>query len=366
MTEYQHYTENHESFHYNSDEEKPFLRPDEKKADKNIKGIELEIKDPEQDKINDYLDKLIDNNVICSYDTMYDYKRKYANCVWTYDGTVDHELVIQAELPRNLALKLKMLNKYLNPNTVCNESGTSVHVHMNNQYLNNLGLKPLDMIKAGEAVSGVLLNVSGRQNHYELDTWVKTRLKIKHDMPIALRSRYIDKIKLESERDLHHHPGHYMMINVYNMNTTEVRMFSNYHNFDYDRIKLFLESCDMITDVALAMQNLSYKNNYEIVVDIVDEFYNKNSRRRKYLPEVQDNFTNNKDKIYNLESSLIIDKINSVLGDEVMNFNPRYATLTLIRDLQEEFDFTYNGIINIDNFNDRSLRDDLIGQILRR
>lgn len=365
---YQHTTEYHESFYYDSDEEKTFLEPQERKKDKNIKGVEFEINDPNEDKINNFIDKLVDNNVICAYDTMYDYQRKFTNCVWTYDGTVNHELVLQAELPRNLGLKLKTLNEYLKPDNVKNVYGTSTHIHMNNQYLRNLGLTDLDMIKAGECVSSTLLGISGRQKTYELDRWVQTRINKPHKMPIIQRSKYIDDIEIDDFRDYCHDPGHYKMINVEKSSTTEIRMFSNYHNFDYNRMKLFLETCDMIQEIALSMQGLLYRDNYEIVIDIVKDFFENHYRRKQYRTEIQNSIIENESDIKRFETECLVEKINSQF-EEIINrsseYNVTIDTLTLLKNIENEHNIIYDGFIDLNNINPQYILDKLTAQILR-
>lgn len=366
---YQHHTRNHESFEYNSEEQKIYLKPEEKKEDADIKGIELEISDNNYRRAEELLDKVIDRNIVCAYDTMHDYKRKYANCIWTYDGTVEQgELVIQAERPRNLALKMKMLNKFLNPDTIKNNSGTSVHVHMNKQYLTNLGISDLDMIKAGEAVCSTLHSISGRQNLAELNRWVKTRIETSYTMPIALRCKYIDALTINDYRDYDKDPGHYMMVNVQNEHTTEIRMFSNFYNFDYDRTKLFLESCDMIANIALEMQNLSYKDNYEIVIDIVKDFYESNRRRRKYLKEIRDTIISDKNEIKLYEARELIKEINNQFA-RIEHFRSAVQpleVLRLLRNIEDEHNIIYNGVVNLNEVNINNIQREIEAQILRQ
>lgn len=367
---YKHYTSNHESFDYcDKEEQKKFLEPKDNKKDKNIKGIELEMSDTNEEKINEQIDKAIDKKVVCSYDTIDEYPRKYTNCIWTYDGTVRQgEFVLQAERPRNLAIKLKALNKFLNPNTVENTNGTSVHVHLNKQYLRNLGIKDIDMIKAGESVISTLYSISGRQTLNELNQWVKTRLDKAYTMPIALRCKYIDALTIDEYNDYEKHPGHYMMVNVSNRNTTEIRMFSNFYNFDYDRIKLYLESCDMITNVALEMKNLSYKDNYEIVIDIVKDFYEQSRRRRKYLPEIKDSIISNEEEIRLYEARQLIKKLNNQFS-RIREYNTDaqvIETLRLLRHIEREHGIIYDGRINLNEVNVNNIQAEIEAQILRQ
>lgn len=370
---YQHNTQNHESFYYDSDEEKSFLEPEENKKDKNIKGIEFEINDPNESKVDKYIDRLVDNKVICSFDMMHEYRRKFTNCIWTYDGTVNHELVLQAELPRNLGLKIKTLNEYLNPTNIQNVYGTSVHIHMNNQYLRNLGLNDLDMIKAGECISSTLLAISGRQKQYELDKWVKTRIGYSHKMPIIQRSQYIDDIEIDDYRDYSHESGHYMMINVESDATTELRMFSNYCNFDYNRIKVFLETCDMLQEIALSMQGLNYKDNYEIVIDIVRDFYENHYRRKTYFPEIKTSIIQSKSELERYETQCLVEDINDMFNNIINmynneiynNENTNLYVLRTLRDIENKYNIIYDGMIDLDNINPQVILDRLTTQILR-
>lgn len=337
-------TINHYSFEYNDREEKRFLQPC-RNLDKNIKGVEFEVNDKNQEKTNKLIDELIEKREICSKDTqnVYEEHKKLVNSTLSYDNTVHHEIVLQANKARTIMQKIKKINTFLSPETITNKDGTSMHIHLNRQYLSNENIDDIDMVKAGEAISHVLYNLSGRETKTELDRWVRTRIStLPLYTPIMTRSQLVDRISLSGDEDYVHHPGHYKMINVHNSATVELRIFSNKHNFDYNHSKICLELTDVIVDIAKTMKNLSYSNNYEIPIEIVEDFFNSNQRRRKYYDEIKDALAQTPQELerakVNILYKTLFRKYNTILRDNGVG--------AVIRALRNE-DIEYDGSINL-------------------
>lgn len=336
-------TNEHYSFRYDDAEEKRYLIPEDNKKDKNIFGVEYEVNDRNHRKINTYIDNLINKSHICSKDTQDTYKKKIINATLSYDATVHHEIVLQADRPRQVMRKIKILNEFLNPKNVLNGTGTSMHIHANAQYISNLGLSDLDIVKAGEAISSVLYAISGRKEDYELRRWVKTRVFKPLFLPIKYRCQYIDNICLGHD-DYTHDIGHYKMVNVSNNDTIEFRIFSNYHNFDYNHSKICIELVNVVFNIAEAMQGLEYATNYEIPIDIVSEFFDSIGRRRKYYNNIEETLLKSDEEYRNI---IIRTNYNNVLNELNNEFSHGSISqvLAYIRDMQSTYNTSYDNPI---------------------
>ena len=338
-------TNNHYSFEYKDHEERRLLAPSRNK-DKNIKGVEFEVNDFDQNKTNELIDKLIDKRKICSKDTQMEYKEQkhLVNTTLSYDNTVHHEIVLQANKQRTIMKQIKEINELLNPLTIKNQNGTSMHIHLNKQYLRNEYIHDIDMVKAGECISHILYNLSGRETSEELERWVKTRVPSPLDMPIKIRSKEIERIELD-DSDYSHNPGHYMMVNVSNATTTELRIFSNKHNFDYNHSKICLELTDVVVDIAKEMRGLSYINNYEIPINIVEDFFNSNQRRRKYYDLIKDGLAQTDEELKEVQFKKLYKHNYQRYSDRLNN----EGVGGILRELRN---INYNEIIDIANINE--------------
>ena len=238
-----------------------------RRTDGNIKGLELEISDFDSGYL---LDELIEENILTvPYNE--DEPKKFTIAVEN-DGSVYKELIFKASCNRTLLEGVKVLSNKLN-GRIDNGRGTSCHIHLNNRYLNNINVSRLDITKSAEFLAPILFKISGR-SFSTMEDWCDSTIKYDveiNDMDLHKRCKAVDDIDcLDTAR--------YRIVNVNPMNTTELRIFSNYYEFNYDYIKMYLESCDFIIELAKYMKDKSYENEYDNIIKMTKDFFNK----RKY------------------------------------------------------------------------------------
>lgn len=233
----------------------------------NIKGLELEISDFDSGWL---LDELVEENILTVPDN--ERTEKEFDIAVENDGSVFKELIFKASSNRTLLKGVRKLSNKLHGN-IDNGRGTSCHIHYNNRYLDNIGLDSLDVTKSAEFLAPILFKISGRSSGTVSD-WCKSviRHSVKiDDVDLLKRCKPVDDIdSIDYAR--------YRIINVNPMNTTELRIFSNYYAFDYDYIKMYLETADFILDLAQVMKNKSYEEEYNNIIEMCKNFFGK----RKY------------------------------------------------------------------------------------
>lgn len=247
-------------------ESKHISRPETKDLGKNIKGLELEISDYSAET---YLDTLVSNGTVIDEENEGYWKDEYIAV--ERDGSVEWELVFQATSNRNLLRNLKQVNKELNPSTVNNHQGTSAHIHLNKNYFQKLGVHNIDLQKIGEFLAYPLYLFSGRNKNYMYE-WARTQLACNLEDDLLTRARLVDRINQVS----------YNRYNIFNFNpdnTAELRIFSNYCDFDYKTIRLFLEIADLLIKGAEFMKGKSYEENIDEIIEFVDDYMTKYPRR---------------------------------------------------------------------------------------
>ena len=252
------------TFGYHSCYADDLIRP--RSTDGNIKGIELEISDSS---VRDILQDLIDENYIIDESNISSAGSRDYTIIAEDDGSVWVELVFKACNNRTLLQGVKMLSEAFN-GEVDNNHETSCHIHLNNRHLSSRGLTKTDIMKATEFLFPILGAISGRGGDYQ---WAKPMINL--NMNMFERCRAIDDLDCD---DYRYHEDRYYGCNVTNSETTEIRIFSNYYNFDYDYIKMYIETADFIIDLAEEMIGKSYHNNYELALEKAKEHFEK----RKY------------------------------------------------------------------------------------
>ena len=125
-------------------------------------------------------------------------------------------------------------------------------------------------MKATEFLFPILGAISGRDGDYQ---WAKPMVSL--NMNLFERCRRIDDLDCD---DYQYHEDRYYGCNVTNSNTTEIRIFSNYYDFNYDYIKMYIETADFIIDLAEEMIGKSYHKYYELALEKAKEHFEK----RKY------------------------------------------------------------------------------------
>ena len=277
--------------------------PNSELLDENIKGIELEIRTDEP--YSAILEELIDTNHLLSA-TNYDYEKDRGNMYLEYDGSVDYEIKLQADTNKEDLKMIKILNEYgLNPDYIQNKHGTSCHIHLNNQYLESLGLSNIDIKKSGEFMGEILFAISGRTlNDY--GQWAPSCLNCDINDDMLQKAIEIDNFDFSREFT------RYQMINCNSDITTELRIFSNYCNFDYQTIKLFLEFSDHVIDIAEMMKGKKYSDNVDEIVEWTQDWFTKNQKRKNvYKDKELNTMLLTKDNIANKHKIKIENIINN-------------------------------------------------------
>lgn len=242
-----------------------FTQP--RRSSGNIKGLELEISDYD---CGDLLDELIEENILTVPSNETEDKEFYIAV--EDDGSVFKELIFKASCNSTLLKGVKKLSEELH-GKIHNGSGTSCHIHINNRYLDSKGISQLDLTKSAEFLAPILYSISGRSSTSMRD-WANSI--IRHEINIDNvdlfeRCKHVDRIDcLDYER--------YRIVNVNPCNTTEIRIFSNRYGFDYDYIKMYLETTDFIMDIAEYMNGKNYVEEYDKLIEMCKLFFGK----RKY------------------------------------------------------------------------------------
>ena len=238
-------------------------------SDYNIKGVELEIDDYDCGHI---LDELIEDNII----TVPSNEGESNNGIVIAcedDGSVYKELVFKATSNRRILEGVKLLEPlydYIN-----NGSGTSCHIHMNRKYINKRGLSEYDIVRSAEFIAPILYKISGR-SYSSYEEWGRSILDIQSD-DLYRRAQLIEN----KGGDINCYDARYRLINLNPANTIELRIFSNRYGFDYEYIKMYLETVDFIIDLAEFMVDKDYVLNYDKAIKFTEEFFSK--RKYKYI-----------------------------------------------------------------------------------
>lgn len=260
------------TFGYHSCTAGDLLRP--RSTDGNIKGIELEISDSG---VRDILQELIDTNYIIDESNISSAGNKDYTIIAEDDGSVWVELVFKACNNRTLLQGVQMLSEAFH-GEVDNNRETSCHIHLNNRHLSSRGVTKTDIMKATEFLFPILGAISGRDGDYQ---WAKPMVSL--DMNLFERCREIDDLDCD---DYRYHDDRYYGCNVTNSDTTEIRIFSNYYDFNYDYIKMYIETADFIIDLAEEMLGKSYHDYYENALEKAKEHFEK--RRYKNIFQSHD------------------------------------------------------------------------------
>lgn len=219
-----------------------------------IFGLELEISDEYAD---DVLEELIERNVITVPYNMDE--TQHLICA-EEDGSVYAELILRADFKEEL---VRRVAEYLAPLRCCNNhEGTSAHVHLSRDYLNNIGVHEVDIIKAAEFLYPLLYEISGR-DYNSVEEWATSYIGHEEARQTiwSERARKVDNIKCSNG-------SRYWTVNCCNRNTVEIRIFSNAYDFDSQYIKAYLESADAIITVAQHMKEKKYSTHHEEALQI--------------------------------------------------------------------------------------------------
>lgn len=327
-----------------------------RKSNKNIKGLELEISDYDA---GCCLDEMVEENLLTVPSNEH-VKKEYTIAIED-DGSVYKELIFKASSNRTLLKGVKMLEENLH-NEICNSHGTSCHIHINNEFIYDLGLKKHDIVKACEFLAPILYKISGRDDSSMRD-WARSALEDN----ISITNNDLYKRALHVEDNLQTYNGRYAIVNCEGEYTTEIRIFSNYYNFDYKYIKMYLECVDFIIDLAQIMKGKHYYWDFRECFEATKEFFNK--RKYKQITErhnLKQFFLSVKERqLANLDEELryIKSKMNwlrNIYGEDIRQ--NAIETLRVLRNYSDryhmpEFEF------NITNFNLNDIENIIVNDI---
>ena len=128
-----------------------------------------------------------------------------------------------------------------------------------------------------EFMAPILFAISGRDiNSLHWCNSILTNCDIE-DFNLYARAQFIDSLQ-------HIRDQRYSIVNKGGnfTKTTELRIFSNYYNFNYNYIKLYIEMADFIIETANKMKNKKYEEEYENLIKDIEEFFTKRNRKRFY------------------------------------------------------------------------------------
>ena len=302
----------------------------------NIKGLELEISDEDSGYL---LDELIDDNILTVPHNEGD-KKDYTIAIEN-DGSVYKELVFKASCNRTLLKGVKKLEEKLNGN-IYNGHGTSCHIHMNKKYIESLGLTKTDIVKASEFLAPILYDISGRDEpslH-----WCKSRIRNRisiNDDDLFKRAKIIDEINFEEIERYER----YRIINLCPRNTIELRIFSNYYCFDYNYIKLYIETCDYLITLAEYMKGKKYVEEYDKIIEMTKNFFTRRNTKwvsikhdlelyflplnQKELKQMKIQLNHFKEQMTNIKNRITNEENNyenmKILLRGLRNYNGRYG-----------------------------------------
>ena len=228
----------------------------------NIIGLELEVSE-----VLDYsdIDYYIDTGYIEADGT------EWAPVVIEEEaqGDIEIELIFRADTPENIIKRVREIAD-IRDNQECAEN-TSAHIHLNRRYIESEGLSEIDIYKAAEAVAPVIYNVSGR-NYSSWREWTPSRIDIQED--IKERFNLIDNI---TPKNTGEYNNRYELCNCTNSATIEIRGFSNYYNFNINKIELYIKIVsELIPELAQLMKERSYKKDWETAFKCIDTFIKDN------------------------------------------------------------------------------------------
>lgn len=257
----------YEVYHYHGC--KHITRP--KRTTGNIKGLELEISDYDA---SDYLDELVEDNILTiPYNE--DEDKEFTICIED-DSSVYKELIFKACCNQTLLKAVKTISNRLG-NIVTNSHSTSCHIHINNNFLREKNIRRKDIVKATEFLAPILYEISGR-NKSSYEQWAKSGI---HHLIDITDTNLLKRAELVDE-ELGTHNGRYAIVNCGSENTTEIRIFSNYYNFNYDYIKMYIETVDFIIKLAEKMKYKKYKTEYNKIIKDIKQFFSQRKYKNIY------------------------------------------------------------------------------------
>ena len=309
--------------------------------EENIKGIELEIRTDDCDYYGILDDLVYDNILIC--EDNYDERGSRYNMFLETDGSVDYEIKLQADTNNENLKMIQELNNYgLHPGNIQNLEGTSCHIHLNRKYLNTKDIGEYDIKKASEFLSEILYEISGR-SYDDYNEWARSSLQCDLHSDLLTKAHEIDNRDLRSS-------ARYQIVNCNPVNTIELRIFSNYFNFNKQIIEMYMDMADHIINIADMMKGKNYVDkNDEIVEWTTDWFLSNSTRKEFYKNKCLESILLTSENIKNQSIIRIRNKIDAFknfdFNDEL---NAKMELFRLLRELNN-YNIIYDKSINLKN-----------------
>lgn len=236
--------------------------------DEHIIGMELEISSITSGG-EEFLDSLVDREFLATEDA----PDSDAPAVIEYEAQhdVQYEIILRADAVNTIKghiEDLEPLTRY-----VTNHEETSCHIHLNRAYVQDvLGLSQLDIYKAAEAIAPFIYQISGR-NSYAWEQWTPSNLQDYDTRDAETILNRLEDVDGVYWKDSGAYNDRYELCNCQNGSTIEIRGFSNYCDFNVNKLHLFIDVvADLIPNLAQAMQGKSYADQPEITFKHVEAF----------------------------------------------------------------------------------------------
>lgn len=321
------------------------IAPSEEDKNKNIKGLELEISDDNYT-IEQELAELEEDNIIGTPNNLSDPFHEIPKIALEEDGSVRYELIFKAQTNEQL---MEEIEKIQNLNAIVdNHTGTSAHIHMNRQYLEDeLGIYEIDIVKAAEFLNYPLFLMSGRKKE-TAHQWARSQLPCPIDENLAVKAKHVDRLNKVTY-------AKYNFVNCSPENTIELRIFSNKCNFNKYVINMYLETVDFIIELAEYMKDKTYTKELKNIIPLCKNHFEKfgytldfYNTKEKIMDEFKEPKTLIKTALRN-EWIAIDDHIASFLNYaqvEPTSYDTIRRFIRLVRTLNREHDCDYDFNIN--------------------
>ncbi len=229
----------------------------------NIFGIELEI-DDFSETTAEILDMMIEDDILTSPEN--EHRTRNLKKI-ERDSSVYREIILRADTIENIKERLTVLDDYL-CGAIDNSTGTSCHIHMNRNYLEDMGITERNIFKMFEFFAPVIYKISGRSRS-SMAEWAEPRSHVNfRDLSC------IDwEMRAENLQGLRPSSGRYTMVNCTNPATIELRAFSNYYCFDSRYTVCYLEFVNLCISLAQYMVGKYYNKEYPVLIHAMETFF---------------------------------------------------------------------------------------------
>lgn len=333
------------AFDWHSGSATRLLRP--RSTTGNIKGVELEISGHHRhdQQMNDKLDEMVDKGILTVPNI--NIGRNIASpTLISNDSSVFKELIIKACSRRPLLQSIKTLSDELSDITN-NRRGTSCHIHYNDRYLHTKNLRSYDLFKCAEFLGPILYRISEREEQ-DCDSYARSYIGELDNPNLYERGKKIDFLTGEGRQ------SRYSIINCRDgSDTTELRIFSNHCNFDYNTIKFYIDTSDFLVELSEYMINKSYEEESENIVKMCKKFFTKKNTIQFYNKYNLEEFFKSKkefdiEKLTALKQKIINDFRRLNFANEMDEYEKRIRLCRILRNINSRHELSCELEINFE------------------